>query len=528
MSQRSELLELKTSKKLYRKPLKLDLGCGPRKAGEGFIGIDRLPFPGVDIRLDFERDKLPYSNHSVDYIRAVHVLEHIQNFVPFLNEIWRVLKPDAIFDIVVPNDPEMNCWTDPQHCRKFSKHSFDLFDPNHFLFRESGWFTAIARFKVIKKKYEKNELFFRLSALKKRVCFIAPPSSIHTRRWKDYITQRGLHICVAGRVKKGVGDIALGGTIKNREKSLDEMPYIAKELLEHEDFDVIHLHYPSIYGSVLKLSTNRARFIVSVWGEDVLTEARICSQARNRILDSFRLADFITTTSKHMANILVRDFGILRRKIWVIPWGYNEKFFNDNSEKDDFYLKDLAIPLNSPTFLSARVCRPENNIHRLIPSFLESSICGNLIVLSGDLKNHSYFKECQNNFKNSRIIFLPTIGERELSALYRKSIATISIPTVDQLSTTILESLACGTPVICSNLPVNHERIIHGSNGWIVNDLNSSDLVKIFQQATESMLIREDDIRKNAKQSVSLDNWSTNADFLLQLYDAPLNYDECI
>ena len=174
------------------------------------------------------------------------------------------------------------------------------------------------------------------------------------------------------------------------------------------------------------------------------------------------------------------------------------------------------------------MCRPENNIHKVISGFLKSDIPGNLIVLSGDLKKPSYFRDCREKFQNSRIIFLPTLSERELAALYRSSTATITFPKVDQLSTTILESLACGTPVICSNLPVYHERIIHDSNGWFVEDFSSSNLAKSFQQASASMAIRKDDIRNKATRSVSLDKWSMNADFLIQLYDAPLNYDDPI
>ncbi len=506
--------------------LKLDIGCGPRKAGDDFVGIDILPFPGVDVRLDLEQNPLPYPNNSVAFVRASHVMEHIQNLVPLLNEIWRVLKDGAVLEITVPNNPALNCWTDPGHRRRFSIYSFDLYDPDHHFFRESGWSTALARFKVLKKCENERELFFRLAARKKKVCLVAPPSSIHTRRWRDHLLHRGFEVCVAARIKKGVSDVGLGVEAVDRDESYRSMPDAAKQLFEQKCFDVVHLHYPSRYGSILKAVPANARRVLSVWGEDVLIEAKECPQAARRLRDALEAADFVTTTSQHMANILMRQFDIPRRSLWVIPWGYDDAVFNNDSQDDDLYLNRHCVPSSGPIFLSARVCRPQNNIRKVIEGFLESGVPGSILVLSGDLKDPPYYRELQKHFNNSRVHFLPTLSVRELSAVYRASTATVTFPYVDQLSTTVLESLACGTPIICSDLPSYHERIVDDYNGWFAGGLLPSDLAEAFKQASAAMMSRGDEIRRAAKTSVALDKWAQNADFLIQLYDAPLNYDD--
>ena len=52
----------------------LDLGCGPNK-NQGFTGIDRGEFDGVDIVRDLCRG-LPFADSSIDGIMAKHILEH--------------------------------------------------------------------------------------------------------------------------------------------------------------------------------------------------------------------------------------------------------------------------------------------------------------------------------------------------------------------------------------------------------------------------------------------------------------------
>lgn len=45
--------------------------------------------------IDFEKDKLPYQDHSVDTIILCNMLEHIYNYRFLLSEIRRIMKPSA-------------------------------------------------------------------------------------------------------------------------------------------------------------------------------------------------------------------------------------------------------------------------------------------------------------------------------------------------------------------------------------------------------------------------------------------------
>jgi 2-polyprenyl-3-methyl-5-hydroxy-6-metoxy-1,4-benzoquinol methylase len=53
-------------------------------------------------------DKLPFGTSEFNCIISIDVLEHLENDRPFLLEINRILKPDGIFIVTVPNgDPKL-------------------------------------------------------------------------------------------------------------------------------------------------------------------------------------------------------------------------------------------------------------------------------------------------------------------------------------------------------------------------------------------------------------------------------------
>jgi hypothetical protein len=84
-----------------KQEIKLDLGCNTRKH-EGYIGMDMFPCKGVDIVIDFEKEKLPFKNESVTDILMYHTIEHLANAESFMFELCRVLKVGGTVRIRAP------------------------------------------------------------------------------------------------------------------------------------------------------------------------------------------------------------------------------------------------------------------------------------------------------------------------------------------------------------------------------------------------------------------------------------------
>jgi SAM-dependent methyltransferase len=99
-----------------RAPIVLDIGSGDAKQYPDNIGIDRLPVPAVDVRADLTFG-LPFADRSADTIFAVHVLEHLVDFLPLVDECHRVLRPDGVLHVLSPWWRYVNAVADPTHVR---------------------------------------------------------------------------------------------------------------------------------------------------------------------------------------------------------------------------------------------------------------------------------------------------------------------------------------------------------------------------------------------------------------------------
>lgn len=122
------------------KMLKCDLGCGANKH-PSFFGLDVRPLPGVDLVQDLEEFPWALPDNCADLVVASHLVEHINpakfGFINFMNEVWRILKPDGEFAFVTPYAGSPGYWQDPTHLNPVSHRTLWYFDPLH----ESRYFT---------------------------------------------------------------------------------------------------------------------------------------------------------------------------------------------------------------------------------------------------------------------------------------------------------------------------------------------------------------------------------------------------
>ena len=85
-------------------PIKLDLGCGKSKK-EGFLGVDRRKFPGVDKVWDLMKFPWPWADESVEEVHMSHTLEHFtgEERVKIFNELHRIMQKGAKASIITPD-----------------------------------------------------------------------------------------------------------------------------------------------------------------------------------------------------------------------------------------------------------------------------------------------------------------------------------------------------------------------------------------------------------------------------------------
>lgn len=104
----------------------IDLGCGKNKQ-QGTLGFDCRKEPGVNVLCDIEQP-LPLKNDCADVIHLSHVMEHIQNLIPFMEELYRACKAGAVVKIVVPYYTSRGAFRDPTHVRYIAEDTFQYFE----------------------------------------------------------------------------------------------------------------------------------------------------------------------------------------------------------------------------------------------------------------------------------------------------------------------------------------------------------------------------------------------------------------
>ena len=82
------------------KPRILDLGYCKRKR-LGAIGVDYSNSHNADIVHDLNDFPYPFENESVDQIYMDNVLEHLDNPLGVMEEIYRITKPDVQIKVIV-------------------------------------------------------------------------------------------------------------------------------------------------------------------------------------------------------------------------------------------------------------------------------------------------------------------------------------------------------------------------------------------------------------------------------------------
>jgi len=129
----------------------LDVGCGKNKHKSNtdvVIGLDKFQLLGVDVVHDIEVIPFPFPDNEFDIVICRHLLEHIKpdKFFPFMDEIYRILKPNGIMKVWVPHASSMVAYGNPDHKKFFACASFTYFGPH------TEDYYCKARFRIIKKR----------------------------------------------------------------------------------------------------------------------------------------------------------------------------------------------------------------------------------------------------------------------------------------------------------------------------------------------------------------------------------------
>lgn len=80
--------------------MKIDIGCGSAKE-LGYLGIDCISYPGVDLVCDINKG-IPLPDNTAEFIMASRVLPYVSNLFAVMKEIHRISIHKAVVCILAP------------------------------------------------------------------------------------------------------------------------------------------------------------------------------------------------------------------------------------------------------------------------------------------------------------------------------------------------------------------------------------------------------------------------------------------
>jgi glycosyltransferase involved in cell wall biosynthesis/SAM-dependent methyltransferase len=120
---------------------KLHLGCGKTPL-PGWINLDCVALPGVDIVADLDQcatHPLPFPDNTFDELLARHLLEHIRQPLPMMQELYRIACPNARATFVLPYGSSDDAFEDPTHVRQYFLQSFGYFSQPYYWRADYGY-----------------------------------------------------------------------------------------------------------------------------------------------------------------------------------------------------------------------------------------------------------------------------------------------------------------------------------------------------------------------------------------------------
>lgn len=127
--------------------MKLNLGCG-LDIKSGYINLDIKKLLGVDVTHDLTSFPYPFGDNTFEVVEMHHVLEHLENPLKIIEELWRISKPGGKIIISVPHWSHFTAYGDFTHRNYFSSALFIYYEDGN-----PKYYSEKMNFNLLNKKF---------------------------------------------------------------------------------------------------------------------------------------------------------------------------------------------------------------------------------------------------------------------------------------------------------------------------------------------------------------------------------------
>lgn len=314
-----------------------------------------------------------------------------------------------------------------------------------------------------------------------KICFVASAESTHTVKWLKYFIDKGheVHLIsnkgheINGATFHKLTTIGNAKITTERIHIVDIITYLFRAIqtgfiIRKIKPDIVHAHNVVISGFYATMSRFHP-LVVTAWGTDVLIAPKRSIILKKIAKYVLKYADVITCDGKNTMEAML-SLGANPEKIKIIYFGIDTK--KNSPVQRDEKLKEKLNILNSPTAISLRSFKPIYNLETLIkaiPLVLTKIPDAKFILAGSGVQENSIKKLTKTLGVENNTIFTGNLGVEEVPKYLASSDLYISTSLSDSgLAASTGEAMACGLPVISTDVGCIRDWIKDGEGGFII------------------------------------------------------------
>jgi len=282
------------------------------------------------------------------------------------------------------------------------------------------------------------------------LCLLGDANSVHTRRWAQEMLSRGYRVSMISARPQPMDGVAQC-VLRPVARSTDWLARVgeARRHLETLAPDIVHAHYVSSYG-YLAARCDRHPLVMTAWGSDILVTPRRSRLMRWLTGWTLRRADLITGDSLDLLEEIAQYRP--RAPLQQVHWGADMSKFQ-------------PVPWHAKTgfqIVSLRSWESNYNIDAIVKAVAvlieRQPAAGVHLHLLGGGPDEAQLRSLVRTLAiEDAVSFHGRVGDAEMVATLQACKVSVSVPTSDATSVSVLESMACGLPVLASDLPANRQ-----------------------------------------------------------------------
>lgn len=246
--------------------------------------------------------------------------------------------------------------------------------------------------------------------------------------------------------------------------------------------------------------------------------------AKGSMWAATRKADRVLTVSEASKRDILRFFDIPPEKVEVIYNAIDERFLGPA----DLHRMDLTrqrYQLDHPFVLYVGNIKPHKNIERLVAAFAiarrRSPDNMKLIIIGDELSKYPVLRQSVHRHKlDKHVRFLGFQPQETLAAFYRLARAFVFPSLYEGFGLPPLEAMACGTPVVTSNVSSLPE--VAGGAALLVDPHEAEAIAEGIVRAVTDETVRAELIGKGLARARDF-SWKQSVGKIHQIYMAVAN-----